>query len=298
MNHSDWSVLGPVLFLIFIGGLPDGVGSSVRLFAGGCVLYRNVRSPLGCRVLQDDLSGLAKWEMDWQMKFNVSKCHSVGVTRLRTGGHVGFSCTLRRQALGQVRSARCLGLAVADDLGWGQRISGVTCKATGTLGFLRRGLALAPGRAGEVAYKTLVRPRLEYAAPVWRPCRGTRIGRVEGMWGAAARWACGRWRNAGGVGGVLDGLEWPSLESRGGRSSLAFFYGMHSGTVSLDKDKCLAPAPGLGHTRASHGSQYARPFAYSDALRGSFFPRTVPVWGGLPSSVVLSETIGEFGASV
>ena len=39
------SVLGPVLFLIFIDGLPDSVGSSVRLFADDCVLYRNIKSP-------------------------------------------------------------------------------------------------------------------------------------------------------------------------------------------------------------------------------------------------------------
>ena len=68
------SVLGPVLFLIFINDLPDNIRSSVRLFADDCVLYRNVKSPLDCQILQDDLNSLAKWEMDWQMKFNVSKC--------------------------------------------------------------------------------------------------------------------------------------------------------------------------------------------------------------------------------
>ena len=82
------------------------------------------------------------------------------------------------------------------------------------------------------------------------------------------------------------------------RSSLTFFYKIHSGTVSLDKDKYLTPAPNLRHTRASHESQYTRPFAYSDALKNSFFPRTIPVWNSLPSSVVLSKTIEEFKASI
>ena len=79
------SVLGPVLFLIFINDLPDNIRSSD--------LYRNVKSLLDCQILQDDLNSLAKWEMDWQMKFNVSKCHSMRVTRLHPNRHIEFNYT-------------------------------------------------------------------------------------------------------------------------------------------------------------------------------------------------------------
>ncbi|MES9907034.1 MAG: reverse transcriptase domain-containing protein [Candidatus Thiodiazotropha sp.] len=178
------SVLGPVLFLIFIDGLPDGIGSSVRLFAGGCVLCGNVGSPLDCRVLQDGLGGLAGWEVDWQMGFSVGGCRSVEVARLHPGGHVDFGCTLRRRALGRVRSAGCLGLAVTDGLDWGRRISGIACGAAGALGFLRRGLALAPRRAGGGVHARRwfglgLGVRLLFGVPVvglgfggWRGCGG------------------------------------------------------------------------------------------------------------------------------
>ena len=138
----------------------------------------------------------------------------------------------------------------------------------------------------------------EYAAPIWHPYNETQTAKVEKVQRTAARWTCRRWRNTSSVSEMLDELEWPSLESRRERSSLTFFYKIHSGTVSLDKDKYLTPAPNLRRTRASHESQYTRPFAYSDALKNSFFPRTIPVWNSLPSSVVSSKTIEEFKASI
>ena len=96
---------------------------------------------------------------------------------------------------------------------------------------------------------------------------------------------------------MLDELEWPPLETRREQTSLTFFYKIHSGTVSLDKDKYLTPAPNLKRTRASHESQYTRYFAYSDALKKKI-PRTIPMWNSLPSSVVSSKTIEEFKAQI
>ena len=81
-----------------------------------------------------------------------------------------------------------------------------------------------------------------------------------------ARWTCRQWRNTSRVGNMLDELEWPSLEARREQSSLTFFYKIHSGTVSLDKDKYLTPASNLQRTRASHDSQYTRYFAYSESV--------------------------------
>ena len=97
---------------------------------------------------------------------------------------------------------------------------------------------------------------------------------------------------------MLDELEWPSLEARRKQSSLAFFYKIHSDIVSLDKDKYLTPVTSSTQTRASklNNSQYRRYQAYSDALKNSFFPRTIPQWNSLPSSVVNSKTAEEFKA--
>ena len=66
-----------------------------------------------------------------------------------------------------VQSAKYLGITITDNMDWGQHVSEISSKATKTLGFLRRNLAFAPRSTKEVAYKTLVRPKLEYAAPIW-----------------------------------------------------------------------------------------------------------------------------------
>ena len=141
------------------------------------------------------------------------------------------------------------------------------------MGFLRHNLALAPRHTKEVAYKTLVRPHLEYAAPIWHHYHDTQIAQVEKVQRTAARWTCRRWRNTSSVGDMLDELEWPSLEAHREQSSLAFFYKIHSDTVSLDKDKYLTPAPNIRSTRASHEFQYTRYLAYSEAPEEFILPQ-------------------------
>ena len=75
--------------------------------------------------------------------------------------------------------------------------------------------------------------------PIWHPYNETETKKVEKVQKTAARWTCRRWRNRRSVDDMLDELEWPSLEDRMVKSSLTFFYKIHSGTVSLD----LTPAP-------------------------------------------------------
>ena len=243
---------------------------------------------MDCQILQDDLNSLALWETDWKMKFNVAKCHSIRVIRHPPDTHIQFDYTLHQQRLEQVPSAKYLGITITDDSDWGQHISEISYKETKTMGFPRHNLAFAPRHTKEVAYKTLVRPKLEYAAPIWHPYHETQIGQVEKVQRTAARWTCGGWRNTSSVGDMLDELEWSSLETRREQSSLIFFYKIHSGTVSLDKDKYLTPAPNLRRASTSHESQYTRYLAYSDALKNSFSPRTISMWNSLPSSVVSS----------
>ena len=143
---------------------------------------------------------------------------------------------------------------------------------TKTFGFLRRNLAFAPRSTKEVAYKTLVRPKLEYAAPIWSPHSKLQINQIEKVQRTAARWTCRRWRNTSSVGEMFDELEWPSLEAWRDQFSLLLFHKIHCGAVPIEKDKYMTPAHSLKTTRSSHSVQYSRHQTYSDALKNSFFP--------------------------
>jgi len=288
------SVLGPILFLIFINDLPEGITSSVRLFADDCVLYRNIRSMRDCQTLQDDIDLLAVWESNWLMEFNVGKCNSMMISRQHPDRLFNFNYHLHGQTLESVTSAKYLGVTITSNLDWGLHTKNICSKATQTLGFIRRNLALAPRATKGLAYQTLVRPKLEYASPVWSPHQQKDIHKIEMVQRTAARWTCRRWRNTSHVGEMLSELEWPTLEHRRDISSLSFFYKIHHNTVSIDTDTYLQPVLNARQTRSNHPFQYRRPMAYSDALKNSFFPRTIHKWNNLPLAAVSASTVEGF----
>ena len=102
--------------------------------------------------------------------------------------------------------------------------------------------------------------------------------------------------NTSSVGEMLDELEWPSLEARREQSSLQLFHKIHCGAVSIEKDKYMTPAHSLKTTRSSHSAQYHRHQTYSDALKNSLFPLTIPHWNSLPPSVANTQSTEEFRA--
>ena len=77
------TVLGPLLFLIFINDLPEHIQSNVRLFADDCIVYREINSKADCEILQEDLHALERWDSTWAMEFHPSNCSVMGVATSR-----------------------------------------------------------------------------------------------------------------------------------------------------------------------------------------------------------------------
>ena len=77
------SVLGPLLFLLYINDLPQNIQAQVRLNADDTAVYPTVGSSDDRDTLQADLNALQEWELAWDMEFNPNKCHVLHITRLK-----------------------------------------------------------------------------------------------------------------------------------------------------------------------------------------------------------------------
>ena len=74
------TVLGPLLFLIYINDIESQITSSIRVFADNITLYRPTYSESDSLSLQEDIFKLYKWANTWQMAFNVNKCKLLCIT--------------------------------------------------------------------------------------------------------------------------------------------------------------------------------------------------------------------------
>lgn len=82
------SVLGPLLFLIFIKDLPSRVTSCMRLFADDCIIYRKINDPTDHVTLQKDLNLICDWCNTWQMSLNLTKCQKISFSRKHNNSNI------------------------------------------------------------------------------------------------------------------------------------------------------------------------------------------------------------------
>ena len=162
------TVLGPLLFLLCINDIASNVHSEIRLFADDCILYRTINKPTDCLILQDDINQLLSWASIWQMQFNSKKCHILSITRQKSRPTATY--TLGVETLSRVDSyPNYLGVTLSSDLRWHNHISNNSTKTSRTLNFVRRNVYSCSPEAKALAYTSLVRPHLEYAASAWDP---------------------------------------------------------------------------------------------------------------------------------
>ena len=75
------TVLGPLLFLLYINDINSNILSSIRLFADDCVVCRTISNEDDVVLLQKDIDEISRWAQRWQMKFNINKCVLLRFTR-------------------------------------------------------------------------------------------------------------------------------------------------------------------------------------------------------------------------
>ena len=277
------SVLGPVLFLIYINDIVSNIQSEIRLFADDVFLYKAIKTPRDHQILQDDLNSLVKWSTDWTMNFNISKCKILQITTHHNKST--FTYKMSSIPLATVLEHNYLGIRLHHKLSWDPHINYICNKANRLLGFMKRNLRNSPLEIKEHVYKQLLLPSIEYCSSIWDPYHQTSINRLEMIQHRAARFVLNRpWhrsnQNHDSITEMLTYLKWPSLQSRRTVARLTLLYKIVKKLIAIPENglPLLTPVPS---TRAQHSLKLMQLQSRVDIHKYSFLPRTIIEWNAL-----------------
>ena len=283
------TVLGPLLFLVYINDLPDQVKSTTRLFADDCLLYRRITSPEDVKILQNDLDVLQEWEKRWQMSFNPDKCEVLRITLKHKS--IISDYKIHDHKLKTVKTAKYLGLNIDSKLNFNEHINNICKKANTTRAFVARITKLCPRKVKEDAYKTLVRPRLEYASAVWNPHTLNKINQIEAIQRRAVRSVANNFDRTSSVTEMLQKFEWESLEERRAKARVIMCFKIVNNMIQIPKH------PYLVHNKLEtrgHKQKFMVPAVRIMAYQYSFFPATIRMWNILPNTLVEAPSVDAF----
>ena len=286
------SVLGPILFLVFINDMPDCVTSRCRLFADDSIIYRNVNSDSDAELLQKDLDALHKWETDWGMSFNPSTCHILQVSRKKHKRPHTYK--LKGATLESVEDATYLGVEISNNLSWHKQCNKVAAKGNKILGFIKRNVRTSSSNTKEYTYKTLVRPTVEYSSSVWSPHQLELKNTIERVQRRAARFVTRRYDRTDSVTDMLNVLSWETLEQRRMKARVVMGYRIVHRLVMIPDNQLIPSTVGTrGHDR-----KYQQLPARTNYYKHTFFPSMIPLWNSLPDTVVSASSLEDFKAKL
>ncbi|KAK3102525.1 hypothetical protein FSP39_011953 [Pinctada imbricata] len=289
------TVLGPILFLIYINDFPEYLHhSTLRLFADDSIIYKEITNTNDTLQLQRDLDSAAKWEEDWLMSFHPDKCSILRITTKKNPIHHNY--TLHKHILTTETSTKYLGITIQDNLKWNKHIDNITTNATRQLNFIKRNLKVASPKIKERAYQSLVRPKLEYNCCTWDPHQHTQIQQLEMVQRRAARYVTNRFHNTSSVNSMLQDLNWPTLQERRLRTRLIFLYKITHNLVAIYPQDLLFPLDSRTRHINLLGFQQIR--THKDTYKYSFYPRTVKQWNCLPQHIASADTVELFREQV
>ena len=280
------SVLGPLLFLIYINDLDSGVSSHLSKFADDTKIGRIIRSDEDTMALQADLEIMYEWADKWQMQFNISKCKVLSIGR--DNPHNRY--TLNNEDLVRLESEKDLGVTVTSDLRQRKQCVEARNKANRVLGFILRSVK---SRSPEVIlklYLALVRPHLDYAVQFWSPYYRKDIGLLESVQRRMTK-------KIQGMHNIpyerrLKLLDLHSLERRRIRGDMIEVFKWQKGYNKGDVDKILKVS-GQARTR-NNGFKLEKVRFRREIGRYWFSNRVVDDWNRLSREVVSAESLGSF----
>ena len=295
------SVLGPLLFIIFINDIDaaiDTVNCALLKFADDTKGVRAVNSEADAMKLQADLDNIFCWSTDWQMLFNLEKCHILHLGN----NNPNHEYNINGYKLPSVDEEKDLGVLITNSCTPSRQVSAAALKANQVLGQLLRSFTYRDRNTFIRLYKQYVRPHLEYCVQAWSPWQQQDITILENVQRRAVNAVSGL---SGTYEEKLSSLNLPSLQQRRLRGDMLTTFKM---VKSIDN---LNPADFFTFSANRH--QYATRLASSinesivepsyglaqgpcklELRRHFFTQRVVAPWNALPPTVKAATSVDVF----
>ena len=303
--HSEWanvtsgipqgSVLGPILFVLYINDLPSNINSNVYMFADDTKIFNNIKSPEDQVILQKDLDILAKWSDKWLLRFHPNKCK---VMHLGKPLDQQYVYTLNTNdipyAIEYIVEEKDIGVVIDSKLEFENHIHQKISKASSIMEIIRRSFTTLNTTNFTSLYKALVRSNLEYASCIWFPYKQKHIEAIEKVQRRATKQLPGMKDLS--YQERLKILKLPSLVYRRTRGDMIETYKLLHNTydsevsniVKLHEDNTSREAT-RGHSLKLH---IERP---RKNIRKESFPlRITKIWNELPDNVVTASSVNCF----
>lgn len=291
------SVLGPLLFLIYINDISDKLTCFTRLYADDSSLLSTSKDIHYIEnEMNNDLKELSEWSNKWLITFNPDKTEAMLFSNRLTESYPEIK--FENRLVKYVDTHKHLGLSLSSNAKWNDHIDNLMLRCSKMVGILRKLKFTLSRKCLNAMYLSFVRPILEYADVVWDGITDNQSCRLERLQNEAARMVTGLTRST-----KLDDLYaevgWTSLSERRKVHKLSTFYKIVNGLVPSYLTDILPPSVGEYTNRALRNStNFRAPLTRHELYRKSFFPSMIILWNKLPNHVKESENITSFKKQV
>ena len=295
-RHSDWrpvtsgipqgSVLGPILFVIFINDLPKTVLSHIKLFADDTKIFRAIENIKDFDLIQKDIDTLIKWSSTWQLPFNLQKCKVVHYGKNNPHHHYKIG----NSNLPDDTEEKDLGVTFDNELNFRKHVRNTVAKANSRVGLIKRSFTNLDSKSFMLLYKSLVRPLLEYCCNIWYPTTQFDIKEIEKVQRRATK-LMKDVRNKSYT-ERLRHLNIPTLIYRRHRNDMIQVFRIFNKIDKLDINTFFT----LNKTRTTRGHQFKldKPRVEQNKRMHSFSQRVINPWNKLTHETVNCVTLNSF----
>ena len=185
------SVLGPLLFLVYINDIVDNISCNIKLFADDTSLYITLDDyALGYRTLNSDLRLISDWADKWQVKFSTGKTESITFSR-KVHSHTHPDLYLGDSKIKDVKNHKHLGLTFQNDGQWHCHIEQLVSKVGPMINCFRSLKYRLNRKTLEKLYKSYILPLFDYCDYIWDNCNLGQVDILEQFQLDALRTICG-----------------------------------------------------------------------------------------------------------